>query len=84
MTTTAPVKAAARERATRTLLTGLGLDLLVAVAVVLGAWLPDADLSNRAAWGILGGTVAKSVLSALVSYVLRLKVRPSEETATGR
>lgn len=79
--TTAPVKAAAVERGRRTIAQGLGIDVAVAVAVVLLAWLPDADVSSREAWLILGTAVLKSVLTAGASYVMRLKVTPSEETA---
>ena len=43
--------------------------------------LPDADLASSTAWVILGTAVAKSVLTALASYVMRLKVAPAEETA---
>lgn len=79
--TTAPVKAAAAERGRRTAIQGLAIDVAVAVAVVLLAWLPDADLASSTAWVILGTAVAKSVLTALASYVMRLKVAPAEETA---
>lgn len=79
MSTPAPTLAAARERATRTFLTGLGIDLAVALATALLAWLPGADLSQRAAWIILGTTVAKTLLSTAASYVLRLKLQPATE-----
>lgn len=78
--TTKATKAAATERATRTALQGIAIDVAVAIAVALLAWLPDADLSSRAAWLILGTTLAKTVLTAVASYVMRLKVAPSEET----
>lgn len=74
------VKAAAVERGRRTLIQGLAIDLAVAVAVVLLAWLPDADLTAGEAWLALGVAVGKSLLTALASYVMRLKVAPSEET----
>lgn len=73
-------KAAAAERGTRTLLQGVAIDLAVAVAVVLLAWLPDADVSSREGWIILGTALVKSVLTALASYVMRLKVTPKAET----
>lgn len=78
--TKSPVKSAAVERGTRSLVQGLGIDVAVAVAVVLLAWLPDADLSSRAAWMILGTAVAKSLLTAVASYVMRLKSAPTSET----
>lgn len=77
----APIQAAAAERGRRTIVQGLAIDVAVAVAVVLLAWLPDADLASSTAWVILGTAVAKSVLTALASYVMRLKVAPAEETA---
>lgn len=75
----ATVQAAAVERGTRSLYQGLGIDLAVAVAMVLLMWLPDADLSSRQAWLILGTAAAKSVLTAAASYVMRLKIPPTEE-----
>ena len=80
--TTTVVKAAAVERGRRTLIQGLAIDLAVAVAVVLLAWLPDADLTAGEAWLALGVAVGKSLLTALASYVMRLKVAPAEETAS--
>lgn len=86
MTTTLPetrpaAQAAARERAVRTFVQGLGLDVLVAVAAALLAWLPSADVTSSAAWLILGAALIKTVLQAAAAYVLRLKIRPTEETA---
>lgn len=75
----ASVKAAATERAARTAVQGLALDVAVAVAVALLAWLPNADLSSSAAWIILGTSLAKTILTAVASYVMRLKVSPAEE-----
>lgn len=78
---TAPVKAAATERGVRTLVQGLGIDVAVAVAVVLLAWLPDANLTASEAWLALGVAVGKSVLTAVASYVMRLKAAPAREAA---
>lgn len=69
-------KVDAKSRAVRTFIQGLLVDVAVAVAVALLAWLPDADLSTKAAWLILAATLAKSVLTAAASYVMRLKVTP--------
>lgn len=74
------VKAAATERATRTLWQGLGIDVAIAVAAALLAWLPDADVLDGAAWLILGTILIKTVLQAVASYVMRLKLAPREET----
>lgn len=71
-----PVKVDAKSRAVRTFLQGIGIDVAVAIAAGLLLWLPDADLSSREAWIVLGTSVAKSVLTAVASYVMRLKVTP--------
>lgn len=67
----------AQNRAIRTLIQGLAVDLAVAVAATLLAWLPDADLSSREAWTVVGLAVAKSVLTAAASWVMRAKLDPS-------
>lgn len=76
--TTPATKADAVQRGKRTLIQGVALDVAVAVAVALLAWLPDADVSSRQAWIILGTSVAKTVLTAVASYVMRLKVAPDQ------
>lgn len=81
-TSTTPAQAkhaAATERGRRTLWQGLALDLGVAIAVTLLAWLPDADVASSTAWIILGTALLKSVLTAVASYVMRLKVDPARE-----
>jgi hypothetical protein len=71
------VKADARERSLRSLVQGLALDVAVAIVLVLGTafntiqWTPDY-------WKLLGLTVAKSVLQAGVSYLMRILVKPKE------
>jgi hypothetical protein len=82
VTSTTPAeatRAAATERGTRTFAQGIGIDVAVAVAMALLMWLPDADLASRDAWIILASIVGKSVLTAIASYVMRLKVAPSQE-----
>lgn len=78
MTDISTTKADAAQRAKRTFIQGIALDVAVAVAVALLAWLPDADLTNKQAWIILGTSLAKTVLTAVASYVMRLKVRPDQ------
>lgn len=53
---------------------GLAVDPAAAVGVALALWLPDADLSSREAWMVLGLSVGKSVLTALASYLQRAKL----------
>lgn len=76
--TTPAVQADAKQRAKRTFIQGIALDVAVAIAVALLAWLPDADLTSKQAWIILGTSLAKTVLTAVASYVMRLKVRPDQ------
>lgn len=78
MTDISTTKADAAQRAKRTFIQGIALDVAVAVAVALLAWLPDADLTSKQAWIILGTSLAKTVLTAVASYVMRLKVRPDQ------
>lgn len=79
MSTPQPTQAAARERATRTFLTGLGVDVLVGIAAALLAWLPAANVTDRAAWLVLAATLVKTVLTSVAAYVLRLRVQPATE-----
>ena len=61
----------ATDRAWRTLVQGL------AIAAALLVWLPDADISTSEAWVVLGTTLAKTELTAVASFVMRLKVDPA-------
>lgn len=79
MATTPATRKDAADRSVRTLLTGVGLDVAIAIAAALLAWLPDADVSSTAAWIVLGTAVTKTVLQAVASYVLRLKVAPATQ-----
>lgn len=81
--TTPAVRTDAANRGFRTLAQGAALDVAIAIAAALLVWLPDADLSSRAAWIILGTAVAKTVLTALASYVMRLKVTPPAQASPG-
>lgn len=78
MTNPSTTQADATQRAKRTFIQGIVLDVAVAVAVALLAWLPDADLTSKQAWIILGTSLAKTVLTAVASYVMRLKVAPDQ------
>lgn len=81
MTETPPVKAAARERAFRTLIQGAAIDAAVAVAAWVLANLDSVDLTTRAATIAVLVSITKTVLTSVASYVMRLKLAPSEETA---
>lgn len=71
------VKADARERAVRTLVTSLGVDVLVGVGIVASDWIGSADIRSSAAWATLGVLVAKSAITAVASYLVRLRVSPT-------
>jgi len=66
-------KVDAVDRSRRTFIQGLAVDAVLALCAALLVWLPDADLSSREAWSILGVSVAKSVLTAVASYVMRVR-----------
>ncbi len=72
------VQADATERGKRTFVQGLAVDVLFAIATTLLLWLPDADLSSREAWLVIGTALLKTALTAAASYVMRLKVAPQD------
>lgn len=73
-------KTDAKQRSVRTLVQGLAVDALVAAGAatvaVVATW-ENQDVASAAAWLVLGTSVAKSVLTAVASYVARLKVPPA-------
>ena len=73
------VVADARSRSWRTLVQGLAIDITVAVIAVL-AMLTDMDPFAKETWILLGALVIKSVVTAIVSYFMRLKVTPTIRT----
>lgn len=70
----------AGQRSLRTLLQGLAIDVAVAagagVLLVLDP-LPAEQLTDGAAWLVIGTSVIKSVLTAAASYLARLKLPPN-------
>lgn len=64
----------ARNRALRTFLQGLGIDLLAAVAVTVYTVVSTGP--NVVAWSVLGAAVCKTLLTSGASYVMRLKLDP--------
>jgi hypothetical protein len=64
----------ARNRALRSFVQGLGIDIATALAALLLVWLPDADLSSRDAWIVLATGAARTVLQSIASYVMRAKL----------
>lgn len=67
----------ARVRAMRTLWTSLGVDLTVAIGFILTDWIVTADITQTEAWIALGILVARSVVTSVASFMVRLKVTPS-------
>lgn len=82
MTTTNPaakrfISRDAVNRAARTLWQGVGIDVLVAIALVLGTYFASADGWGAIEWGVLSFSVGKSVVQAVVAYVTRRYVDTS-------
>lgn len=77
---TRSAKTDAAQRSIRTLVQGLAIDALVAAGAAATAVLSTMegdDLLAGASWIVLGTSVLKSVLTAVASYVARLKVPPA-------
>ena len=85
MTTENPVlvNLDAKNRAWRTFLQGLAIDLAVAVATTLLVWLPAADLSSGDGWKIFGLSLAKTLIQTVAAYVMRKFVPPGQEPPQG-
>lgn len=79
-TNKALLTADAKNRAFRSFVQGLGIDLLTAIAAALLVWLPDADISSREAWIVLGTGLARTLLQTVASYVMRAKLDGSVPT----
>lgn len=65
------LNADAKNRALRSFVQGLAVDVAVAIATALLVWLPAADLSSGDAWKVIGITLAKTLLQTVASYVMR-------------
>jgi hypothetical protein len=65
----------AKDRAWRTVLQGLGIDLATALVLSLAVLLTRIDWT-WAFWGALGLAVAKSLIQATVAFFMRLLVKP--------
>jgi hypothetical protein len=72
------VKIDALNRAARTLYTAFGADALILIGFGLTDLLSkEVDIATWAFWSALGLLVVKSLLTALGSYLLRLKKAPN-------
>lgn len=65
------VQADAQNRAWRTFLQGLGIDVLVAVALTISAILVSADGWGALEWAAISFSFVKSILQAFAAYVMR-------------
>lgn len=65
------VKADALQRALRTFVAGLGIDLAVAAAMVIGVAVAGWGSWGDVQWGVLSFSLAKSITQAVVAYVMR-------------
>lgn len=74
-------KADARNRATRTFFQNLGIDAAISLLTVLATALVGLDITSKEAWITLGILLAKTALSAPVSYMARLAATPKQVTA---
>ena len=61
----------ARNRALRSFLQGLAIDLAVAIALVLSAAFGDANGWSDFEWQLLGFTAAKTVVQTGTAYLMR-------------
>lgn len=65
------VQTDAKNRALRSFLQGLGIDVLVAIAVTISAVFVSADGWGALEWAALSFSFAKSILQAVASYIMR-------------
>lgn len=79
--TSVAVQKDARERSLRSLLQGLGVDVVIAVILVLGTSIGSLEWTP-AYWQLLGATLAKTVVQAAASYVMRFYVTPKQSAPT--
>jgi hypothetical protein len=79
MPTYPTAQADATNRAWRTLVQGLLLDVLVAVVMAAATVVSDVEWT-RVWWLALGGLLAKTAITAIVSYLARTLVPPRVPT----
>lgn len=69
------VAADAKDRAWRTFLQGMGIDVAIAVTLVLAIAFTDIKWTAEY-WTALGLSVGRTLLQTCVSYVMRVFVKP--------
>ena len=70
------VQADAINRGLRTLWTGFGVDAATAIGAGILLLINEVDVNSELFWTSAGVLVLKSVVTALASYLVRLKVAP--------
>lgn len=65
------IEADARNRAVRTFFQGLGIDILVAVAISLAAVFATAGGWGDLQWALITFSFAKSIGQAVAAYIMR-------------
>ena len=73
------IVADAKSRSMRTFVQGLAVDVIFAIVATV-AVLTDMDPFVKETWILFGALLLKSVLSAIVSYFMRLKIQPTIKT----
>lgn len=79
---TPPVESDARQRALRTLAQGFAVDVAAGVATALAAGIAGGIEWTDAYWVALGLAVAKSAVTAAVSYFARRALPPAGTTTS--
>lgn len=67
----------AKNRGLRVALTGLAIDVAVAIALVMSAFVLDLSSWSGVEWTVLSFTLAKSVVQAVAAFILRRFIDPS-------
>lgn len=67
----------ATNRAWRSFLQGLGIDVLVAVSMLVYTIFDEAEAWGQLEWGVIGFSLLKTVLVAVASFVMRRFMDPS-------
>lgn len=71
-------EADARNRAFRTFVQGLGVDVAAAVALAVGPALAGSDFAwSRLYWASVAGLAGRTAITSAVSYVARRIKRPA-------
>lgn len=71
LTATQRLHTDARNRALRSLLQGLAIDVLVAVVLVVSTQFGDANGWGDLQWSLLSFTLAKTVVQSIASFTMR-------------